>query len=143
MRQTIMHYFPKGKYYIGDPCYVIADKNWSPLLESTGYLGLGKKPDNGDELVNWNDGAFSYNFRTCFANGTRDGDGVYSLLANGKLHCGVTLGVDSGLLAVMPVEAIDDMDEALRLGAVVDMSSDFSVCYIDGIFQIGSFLIKT
>ena len=34
---------PAGQYWIGDPCYVLGDKNgfyWMPLLNETGYFGL-------------------------------------------------------------------------------------------------------
>ena len=94
----IKHTFDAGVYYIGDPCYAVANDKWDKLIEETGCFGVegyGDKP-----ATNWQDGIFFYNGFKCFAGGTAFGDGEY--------RCGNRVyGVDAGLLSIMPLMAID------------------------------------
>ena len=53
----------KGKYYVGDPCYIFG-KSWDKVLNDTDYF------DNG-EIVK----VFS---KDCIVGGTAYGDGIYT-----------------------------------------------------------------
>ena len=76
-----------GKYYIGDPCYVVEDQNdWIKLLEDTNYF------KNKNQ---------SYKGQPIYCGGTAYGDGCY------ESNKGKCYGVDAGLLGIMPVEVID------------------------------------
>jgi hypothetical protein len=127
--------FPAGKYYIGDPCYAIKDENWIPLLDDTGYLGLHKEKENGEPLVNWDDGLFSYRFRTCFAHGTAYGDGCY------MSNTGLEFGVDAGLLSIIPFDVVDG--DSIHGGNIVDFNNCFMVWEEDGTFHFGNIVIPT
>ena len=53
--------FKAGKYYVGDPCYVVKDHNvWIKLLDDTDYF------QNENQ---------TYKGQTIFAEGTAHGDG--------------------------------------------------------------------
>ena len=127
---TRKHTLEKGLYYIGDPCYVIADEKWLPLLEETGYFGL---PDH--KSTNYDDGLFTYNEQPCFARGTAYGDGCY-LDNNNVEHY-----VDAGLLCIIPVDAIDE--RALRGVQYRTFDKDFEVWFDDGVFYFGDIEINT
>jgi hypothetical protein len=72
---------PAGTYYIGDPCYVMSNKEWSDILkpfwESEGELQ-------------------KHNNHPYFMAGTAYGDGEY------KDNHGDYYGVDAGLLGAIP-----------------------------------------
>lgn len=113
--------FPAGKYYIGDPCYVIANKNWGKLLEYTNYL---------------NDGDFHYRRQLCHASGTAYGDGCY-IDQKGRGY-----GVDSGLISIMPVSAMD-INKKGKDGQIIEFTEDFNVDSHNGIFEFGDIIINT
>lgn len=127
---TTKHILPAGKYYIGDPCYVVPNNLWGKLIDSTGCFGL-----NLENVENWNDGKFFYRGLPCFVNGTAYGDGVYY---DGN---GTKYGVDAGLLGIMPVEVCKK--SGLKLGRVVEISEPFEVWEDDGIFHFGHVRIDT
>lgn len=117
--------FPAGKYYIGDPCYVInPHSEWIRLLERTNYLG---------------DGDFTYRKHKCHASGTAYGDGVYAD------NIGNHYGVDAGLLSIIHIDAIKkpDLKEMKRLGAVIDFEDEFRVYSNNGVFHFGHIQIDT
>ena len=74
---------PAGKYWLGDPCYVIKDEMWIDWLESCDYENqkhlIGKTPD----------GYFAIGFNTAH------GDGVY------QDQFGNDYGVDAGLIGLV------------------------------------------
>lgn len=129
--------FPAGEYYIGDPCYVVPDKEWLPLLERTGYFGNHFSPE-------YTDGLFLYKGQHAFAHSTRYGDGCYDLNGAGSSEFNM-IGVDAGLISVIPLKTIDasKMEYALGLGQKIKMGLDFWVWYEDGVFHIGHFTIDT
>ena len=75
----------KGKYYVGDPCYIFG-KSWDKVLNDTDYF------DNG-EIVK----VFS---KDCIVGGTAYGDGIYTD------NFGREYNVDAGLIGVLPVSLI-------------------------------------
>ena len=123
------HTFTAGKYYIGDPCYVVRDGSWAKLIKDTGCFGLeidGK---------NWDDGKFTYRGKPCFAMGTAYGDGCYSDNQGGEY------GVDAGLIGILPVDVCTK--SGLKLGRVVEFPNDFDVYEFDGVFRFGHLKIDT
>ena len=135
-QKTRKHQFQPGRYYIGDPCYVVADKDWDTLIDETGCFGI-----EGYEATGfWDDGLFKYNGKVCFANGTAWGDGEYD--AEGT---SVSLGVDAGLISIMPIECIgeNEMPDTVRLGVVVEFKDAFNAYYEDGVFHFGHIVVDT
>jgi hypothetical protein len=118
-----------GKYYVGDLCYVLGDKNgydWMEVLESTNYLRS-------------KDGMFSYRGVKFFSSSTMYGDGYY------PDNEGRGYGVDAGLIGCFPIAALEDRD-GIGDGHVVTFEKDFD-CLIcdesDGVIQIGRLAIQT
>lgn len=135
---TRKHTFPAGHYYIGDPCYVIADRKWEGVLHDTGYFGLhtNAKENDGHPVTNWDDGVFDHNGYNCFASGTAYGDGCYEDNFDGSY------GVDAGLISIMPMEATDEEAEAW-LCSYHTFQHDFEVWEDDGVFHFGKLRIDT
>lgn len=70
---------PAGTYYIGDPCYVIPDKEWQEVcLKNTGYV------------------QFAHNGEQMFMASTAHGDGEY------EDNKGNIYRVNSGTLGAVP-----------------------------------------
>ncbi|NLK64953.1 MAG: hypothetical protein GX289_07650 [Tissierellia bacterium] len=113
-----------GKYYIGDPCYVVEDQNdWIKLLEDTNYF------ENKNQ---------SYKGQPIYCGGTAYGDGCY------ESNKGKCYGVDAGLLGIMPVEVIDIPEtEAEFLGSIETFDKDFDVEIGKGLFIFGDIIIDT
>lgn len=133
---TQKYTFLAGKYYIGDPCYAIANEKWDSLIDNTGCFGIEIKDK---PLPNWSDGLYRYKGYTCFASGTAHGDGVY--ISKIGRH-----PVDAGLLGIIPSEAVDKKESGYplpRLGVFHTFEQPFQVCEIDGIFYFGDILIDT
>ena len=117
---------PRNKHYIGDPCYVLSDKNMEALIEAIGAGAKGLLID--DHKI-----YFAY---------TECGDGEYSLK---DFHGTIAhLGVDSGCLALIPNDLLaapvneteDDRGTTNRhLGYVCRISGEFREK--DGFFAFG------
>lgn len=113
-----------GTYYIGDPCYVIRDKDWLKVLEDSEYF---------------EDGEFVYNNCRCFAYGTAYGDGEYE---DNQGRDGY--GVDSGCISIMPIAAVTkDRDRIEEFGHLVEMPKDFFPCFRNGVFYFDEIEIDT
>lgn len=87
---------PAGTYILGDPCYVIADNQWEPLLKSANYFvdsSVGKLTvgDKTHKVLGF---------------GTAWGDGCY------QDNLGNEYPVDSGLIGLVPIE-VAQIDESL------------------------------
>lgn len=119
-----MNTFEKGKYYIGDLCYVLTD--WDAFCDLTikdKECLHGKFP--------WKDGKF-------WTHGTAYGDGTY-LDQDGHEY-----GVDAGLIGCIPFEYCDKGVESIdSLGRIVEFDKPFSCDYEDGVFTIGHIVIDT
>jgi hypothetical protein len=118
----------KGKYYIGDFCYIFGD-SWQEILDTTGYL---------------TDGYCKINGYKCFAASTAYGDGEY------KDNEGFKYPVDAGLIGIAPVKLLK-LDNKLteeiiteeHYGRIVEMKEDFDCVCENGIFQFGDITINT
>lgn len=109
---------PAGKYYIGDPCYVINewDEFLSPMWDADG------------------ESAFLWKGYECVVFHTAYGDGVYDLN-------GFDIGVDSGCIGALPVEACSG--NADRDGVIVTFKQDW-LAETDGeTLRFGANVIKT
>lgn len=125
---------PPGKYYIGDPCYVI-DTDWDAVLDlhespTKDAISTGLRPRDPEDKI--------FEFKGCklWMHSTAYGDGSY-MDQNGNEY-----GVDSGLLGAIPLELIDDADGEIE-GRVVDAPNGLVVSYEDGTFYLGDTVIKT
>lgn len=110
-----------GTYYVGDPCYVLSDKDWQKILGDDGFSQL-----KGHEI---------------FFAGTNSGDGTY--LDN----LGNEYGVDTGCIGILPVEVclkgrLKDITKR-NLGQVHVFDSEFEVYVSGGNFTFGDIEIIT
>lgn len=123
--------FPAGKYYIGDPCYVVANDDWIPLLNNTGCLGC-------DDSPNYDEGLFTYKGKQCFASGTAYGDGCYS---DNRGHA---YGVDSGMIGILPEEVCTfGQTVSNEFDNVFEFKHEFEVWEQNGMFFFGKIVIDT
>lgn len=81
-----------GKYWIGDPCYVVPDYQWSPFLEISEYGGTGETVFEG---------------YTMFVFSTAYGDGTYQLSNRKTGEDLFACGVDAGMLSIIPLEFVE------------------------------------
>jgi hypothetical protein len=103
LHNTEVFSLPAGRYYVGDPCYVIHE-DWSDFTDISYESGLAEW--KGLELLIINTG----------------GDG-------GWTHGEETYGVDAGMLAVVPVELLDQ--DPTGKGAIIELTDDNKVGYVE------------
>lgn len=114
---------PAGRYYIGDPCYVIDDDKWHEFL-----FGFQNTDDDG--------GIFDFEGTAACAFYTHYGDGCY------EANNGDMLGVDSGIIGAVPMELVGD--DTLPLGTEVEFREAFDcVRDPDGCLHFGTFSVMT
>lgn len=127
---------PSGKYYIGDLCYVMTDKEWDQFCDIT---------IKNDRCL---EGEFNMPDGRRFATyGTAYGDGCYKD-QYGREYC-----VDAGLIGCIRVEDIraEKYENIESLGSIVEFDYDFSTSGgrndqgrdWDGVIRIGTVLIET
>jgi hypothetical protein len=129
MNKYGMVQLPAGTYYIGDPCYVIAEDKWSDFCDAS-FVG-GAAPHHASQAVT------EFCGYPMYANSTDSGDGCY-LGSDGRLY-----GVDGGMLSVVPIELVSDMSEAKRLGSIVEFTHPFMAYYEKGTFFFDRISIPT
>ena len=83
--------FQAGRYYIGDPCYVLPDK------DKDEFYNLAWE---GDEV-------FQFKGLKCFCASTTYGDGCYKATSTLTRAHIADIWVDSGLIALIPLSLID------------------------------------
>lgn len=112
---------PAGKYYIGDPCYVIRGANWQKVC---------------DELE---DGIYTNLNHPFFMASTAYGDGSY------MDQEGNEYGVDSGQLGAVPIALIEtSVAQAESLGIIRDFPDGLIIGYGTGAtFEFGEIVIHT
>lgn len=116
----------KGKYLVVDPCYIYPDDDWS---------------DFGDIYFKTGDGEIETKYGNFFVCGTAYGDGSYQLKRGGAVIG--TMGVDAGLLSVIPLEILKKWGcTDSRLGCLIDVE-DCEISYNGGDFEFGGFSVNT
>jgi hypothetical protein len=128
---------PAGKYYIGDLCYVMADDEWKEICSII-------IPIQGNNILN---GEFELKDGRKFAiYSTMYGDGVY------HDQYGHSYSVDAGCIGCIKLEDIkyvDNYDQFLDLGAILDFDTDFDTggdrgeSDWEGRIQFGHVVIET
>jgi hypothetical protein len=121
---------PAGRYYVGDLCYVMTDKEWDEFCALTIV-------DN--DCVH---GEFTFADGRRFATyGTKWGDGIYRSNINTK-H-----SVDAGLIGCIRIDDINpeklDEENMEELGAVIHFDYSFSTGSRDGVITFGDVIIHT
>lgn len=122
-----------GKYWIGDPCYVLKEENgfnWIDVLNESSYFHNRK---DGDYTVTKSDGG---KFQmACY--GTAHGDGSFFDENENEYW------VDAGMISAIPAEALSEGAD-LQGGHLIDVDHDFEFKYWAGdIFIAGVLKIKT
>lgn len=118
----------KGKYWVGDPCYKYPSQKWSEFCDV--YFKTG-------------DGEIQTEYGNFFVCSTAYGDGYYSLKKNGVSVGG--MGVDAGLLSVIPAHIIAKMENNtnMELGCFIDLTEDCEISHSGGDFEFGGFSVNT
>jgi len=113
----------KGKYYIGDPCYVLGKNKevWERLLEETNHFKNDIQSYKGYPILIGN---------------TANGDGIF------KDNKSEVYGVDSGYIGIIPIVAINHKFERLYCH-VLTFKEDFVAEIENGLFKFGNRIIKT
>ena len=123
-----MNKLPAGKYWIGDPCYVLDDDNgdfdWGTFCRFC---------FQGDSSGRKNEGIVTHQGITFAYFGTAYGDGAY-VDQEGNLY-----GVDAGMLGCIPI----DHAGYCHLGDIHDFPEPFSCNYNNGTITFGHIVIKT
>lgn len=117
-----------GRYYVGDPCYVIPYHEWED------FLGQLYKWEEGPEDLSEH---FMWNGHNCVALNTEYGDGCY-FDEEGRRY-----PVDAGMIGAIPVELIDERKSVEHLGHIIDFTEDFTVERECGVIKIGHIHINT
>ena len=119
------------KYYAGDPCYVIDDNRWDEFCSAL-WDGEKENKDSGcpeyPVHIEWDVDGVIYNIEVW---NSPFGDGTWNFSNTVKEMrgwiAGVEMGVDAGLLAIVPYGAIsnnstctdkDDIKEISNLGII-------------------------
>ena len=121
-----LHFYgrlPAGRYYVGDPCYVIPDETWPTFCKAMYPDGRGP-PKVG---VFWLPDGTKYAGFT-----TKYGDGLYE--SYGKTE--EMFYVDSGSIACIPVDALPSDKVEKAKGHVIHFDKSFSVAYVGWNIQI-------
>jgi|SRR5690554_3500584 len=115
---------PAGYYYVGDPCYVVADSKWPSFVDET----FKHEPNK-----------FTFQGYPCWVHGTYFGDGEYYDDFNNSY------GVDSGIIGVVEIGVFmfDIEPQDITDGRIVEFKEPFEVSYGDGVFSVGHFQIDT
>jgi len=126
---------PAGKYWLGDPCYIIRDKDWLHFCNKYSFNDA-----EGNHCVTLQDNI------SVLAFSTYHGDGCY-LDQHGNSY-----PVDAGLIGLVPWEYTEkftenftekDSTEYLTLSNVVEFTEDTLCFTTDGILTFGNYIIDT
>ncbi len=122
---------PAGKYWLGDPCYIIKDQDWLHFCNEHSF-----NETEVNSCVSLSDGTPVLAFSTYY------GDGCYS-----DQH-GNSYPVDAGLIGLVPWEYTEKFTEKdstcyLSLSNVVEFTEDTLCFTADGILTFGNYIIDT
>ena len=133
-----------GKYYLGDPCYVLNEQNghdWMDLLSSTNYFGSYDEKEQKYIPAEERQYFHKIGEHFVFVSDTAHGDGQY------YDNMGGCYPVDAGMIGCIPLELIPEAGlDILDFGNVVKFDKDFtceSGAHDDGVIRIGNLLIDT
>lgn len=120
---------PKGKYYVGDPCYIF-NKSWDEICTMLF--------DEGSNLLT------ELYKKPVFIDSTAYGDGIYYDQFSRKYY------VDAGLIGCLPISLLRK-DSKQTISSVqkhegmhiIDFKEDFEVSCYNGVFQFGEIIIDT
>ncbi len=87
---------PAGEYYIGDPCYVIADDRWDEVCNQM-FPGVPGNDDYENHDIQL-DGTHFFVYSTAYGDGLYD-DGMY------------TYGVDAGCIGAVPMSLVNKREQ--------------------------------
>lgn len=118
-----MKRMPAGRYYLGDPCYVIEGERWDEFLGEFWEV----KPRGG---------IFTFDHFECCAFYTKYGDGTYSTTE------GSLLGVDAGMIGLVPLTIITS-GHPEQDGTIVSFSAAFECYEQDGLLIFGDIEVDT
>jgi hypothetical protein len=108
---------PSGKYYLGDPCYVLSEKQSAEWIEKT--VVPDPKPDC-PEHKSCLDGVVGVTGGEFFVAATNYGDGLYCNTPDGA-----DIPVDNGCIGLIPIGMLDEVvlkDVVNRqLGTIVEL----------------------
>jgi len=118
-------YIKRGlRYYVGDPCYVIDDDRWWVKDDPTCFCSMLWKAaeeqgglDGEGITLKWplQDGT-TVKIQVCNSPG---GDGTWDFpTLTDDMGQKVSLGVDAGLLAIVPIEACERSDDSVSGGSL-------------------------
>ncbi len=113
--------FKAGTYYIGDPCYVLSEKDWDKILGNDGHSTIKGKD--------------------VFFAGTAYGDGTYEDQNKNEYP------VDTGCIGIFPVEVclktkLKEVPKR-KMGMIFTFDADFEVSANNGNFTFGDVEIIT
>lgn len=94
LNSPVSQTFKKGKYLVGDLCYVYPDDEWSDYVNEN-----FKNARYGEDIAG---AILTYNGIDIFTCATAYGDGEYPVIQDGK-EIG-SFGVDAGMTALIPLE---------------------------------------
>lgn len=127
-----------GKYWIGDPCYVFPDEEWQQLCKL--MYPEGKADFEDRDIIR----VVNVNGIHCYLFGTAYGDGSYDLKDSGEDIA--ELGVDAGMLSMIPIELVNakGWGETKWAGHVVTLKGGKKRIGVDnGDFFFGKLSINT
>ena len=114
---------PAGRYYIGDPCYVIREEDWNKVCDE-----MFKDSEDFECMI------IKILEKPFFIGRTAYGDGTYRDQENHQY------GVDSGSLGAVPVEIIKNLGIDMFC---YDFPNGLVITYKDGNFDFGGIVINT
>ena len=122
---------PAGKYWLGDPCYIIKDSHW---LQFCNEFSIGE--NEGNTYITLEDNT------KILAFSTYHGDGYY-LDQHGNGYA-----VDAGLIGLIPWSYTEkfskkDSTEYFSLSNVVEFAEETLCFTTDGILTFGNYIIDT
>lgn len=121
---------PAGNYYVGDLCYVLHDE-WDECCNLF-FQGRNDHGCNEGEFT-LKDGRRFANFNTAIGDGSyQDQRGRYYSVDSGSIGCVLLTDLD-----------LENADNFIRAGQIVDFPNDFEVYSEGGVLHFGSLEIDT
>ena len=110
------------EFYVGDPCYVIADRRWSEFCDKVFKLDGYKKHKDYYGTLKWEVNGRTYDIE-CHA--SPGGDNTWDFHLNDDSGTKVSLPVDAGMLAIVPMECVCP-EQMSRYGSITRLGAVFN-----------------